>query len=107
MKSLDELQTEKKLALIQGYANDKLVEFNTRKFRLNNNDRSDLVQMVYLYLLEMTNEAFFDIVDRGKMDSYIKRIAVLQYKSSTSRFYKEIIKFQLTTNPIEDYNETI
>lgn len=106
MKDLKTLQIEKKLKLIEGFAKDKLVERNIVKFRLDKYDKTDLAQMVYLYLLEMDVDSFFELVDNGKLHSYIRRMAVLQYKSSTSRFYKEIIKFKITTNPLDDY-ETI
>ena len=107
MQNLEQLQEQKKLSLINKWGREGLVEHNIRQFRLSDEDKKDLAQLVYVYLLEMSTEAFFDLIERKKMTSYIRRIAVLQYKSSTSKFYKEIIKFQITTTPIENYNESI
>lgn len=101
--TLETLQLQKKNDLINQWAKQGLVEHNIRKFRLSDYDKNDLSQMIYMFLIEMSVENFFDLIDRKKMGSYIKRMAVLQYKSSTSYFYKEIVKFKITTNPIEDY----
>ena len=102
---LEQLKATKKATIITNLAKKNTIINKMERFRLNQTDKEDLEQMILLYLLEMDLDYFIDLVDRKKLDSYINRMLVLQYKSSTSRFYKEIIKFQLTTSPIEDYNE--
>ena len=107
MKNLEQLQEQKKFDIINKWGQSGLVEHNIREFRLSDENKADLAQMVYVYLLEMSVESFFDLVDRNKMASYIRRIAVIQYKSSTSKFYKDIIKFKITTSNIEDYADSL
>lgn len=48
----------------------------------------DLVQMVYLILLEYDEAKIVDLWDNGQINFFIARILLNQYRSSNSPFYK-------------------
>lgn len=58
-----------------------------------NQDLRDLVQMVYLILLETDESKLTDLYENGQVNNFIVRIILNQYHSTKSRFYYEVRRF--------------
>lgn len=67
-------------------------------------DYKDLVQDVYMTLLEKDNEILTAIYERNQINYFITRIVLNNINSKTSRFYYTYRKNKSVTIPIEDAN---
>jgi hypothetical protein len=57
-------------------------------------DLKDLVQMIYLILLEYDEEKIVDLWEHNQMQFFLARIIINQYRSSNSPFHTTYRKFQ-------------
>ena len=57
-------------------------------------DLKDLVQMVYLILLEYDEQKLQDLWENQQMSFFLARIIINQFRSSNSPFYTIFRKFQ-------------
>lgn len=64
-------------------------------------DLKDLVQIVYLALLETTDERVADLWESGQMRFYIARIIRTQLTSPRSTFTANNVRFLMRTVPID------
>ena len=62
----------------------------------------DLCQEIYFILLTYDAERLSDIYERGEMGFFIARIAMNQYRSSTSPFNTLYRKYNLNAKPLDD-----
>lgn len=84
-----------KIAIVGQLAQERRVETmveNIAKQPLTA-DLKDLVQMVYLILLEYDEEKIIDLWDNGQINFFIARIILNQYRSSNSPFHKLFRKY--------------
>lgn len=56
-------------------------------------DLKDLVQTVYLILLEFDEPKIVELWEKGWMDNFIARIVCNQYRSTSSPYYKAVKRF--------------
>lgn len=56
-------------------------------------DLKDLAQMIYFILLNYDESKIIDLWERGEINFFIVAIIKNQMMSSTSSYYKEIVKF--------------
>jgi hypothetical protein len=59
-----------------------------------NADLKDLVQMIYLILLEYDENKIVDLWEHNQMQFFLARIIINQYRSSNSPFHTIYRKFQ-------------
>lgn len=59
-----------------------------------NADLKDLVQMIYLILLEYDENKIVDLWEHDQMQFFLARIIINQYRSSNSPFHTIYRKFQ-------------
>lgn len=91
-----------KIAIVGQLAQERRVETmveNIAKQPLTA-DLKDLVQMVYLILLEYDEEKIIDLWENGQINFFIARIILNQYRSSNSPFHKLFRKYAAT----QDYH---
>lgn len=84
-----------KIAIVGKLAQERRVETmveNIAKQPLTA-DLKDLVQMVYLILLEYDDDKIVDLWDNGQINFFIARIILNQYRSSNSPFHKMFRKY--------------
>lgn len=62
----------------------------------------DLCQEIYSILLTYDAERLSDIYEHGEMGFFIARIAMNQYRSSTSPFHILYRKYNLNAKPLDD-----
>lgn len=62
----------------------------------------DLCQEIYSILLTYDAERLSDIYEHGEMRFFIARIAMNQYRSSTSPFHTLYRKYNLNAKPLND-----
>lgn len=66
-------------------------------------DLKDLVQMVYVILLEYDEDKIIDLWEHDQIGFFIARIIINQYRSSSSPFYASIRKFRASID--EEWHE--
>lgn len=91
-----------KNGIIETLARDKVIEtmaVNIAHSHMSQ-DLQDLVQMVYLVLLEYDEDKIVDLWEHNEMRFFIARIIVNQYRSKNSPFHINIRKFQELTENI-------
>lgn len=88
--------SDEKSRIIQMLAKEGVIEEITEHIagRIGENER-DLIQDIYVYLLELPDEKLKGMQDRKEMRWYITRMILNQYNSKTSDFYKKYRKSQL------------
>lgn len=62
----------------------------------------DLCQEIYSILLTYDAERLSDIYEHSEMEFFIARIAMNQYRSSTSLFHTLYRKYNLNAKPLDD-----
>lgn len=95
-----------KYQIIEELAKSKVVEVMVAKVahQALTDDLFDLVQMVYLILLEYDEEKIQDLWLNKQMTFFIARIIVNQFRSSNSPFHRDYRKYQERSEPITDYD---
>ena len=73
----------------------------TRRRRLTY-DLMDLVQTVYLALLETKEEKIVQLDQRGELNSYAAGIVRRQFSQERSQFRKDVVNFQEKTTDLSD-----
>ena len=61
--------------------------------RVNNNDIDDLIQEIYMVLLEYDKDKIIDMYNKKQLKYFIVGIVSRQYRSNTSPFYKKYKKY--------------
>jgi hypothetical protein len=89
----------RKKEIIEAIAKERLVETLVENItrREITPPLDDLVQMVYLILLEYDEEKIVDLWVNGEINFFIVRIIINQYRSVTSPFHALFRKFQMRT----------
>ena len=92
--------------IVQKIANDNIVVSIINNVTKNSNDEDykDLIQDIYLTLLEKDEEWLRGIYERGQIGYYITRIVTNNINSKTSRFYYLYKKNKSVETPIDDAN---
>lgn len=85
-----------KASIIEHIANERMVESMVENIahQALNDDLSDLCQMIYVLLLEYDEEKLQDLWEHNQIRSFLARIIVNQYRSSTSSFHYTFRKFR-------------
>lgn len=73
---------------------------NVAHRRCIDGDLEDLVQIVYIALLEMDADKLEDLVKTGAINFFIVRIIMNQYNSGHSPFFDEIRRFRYRSSEI-------
>lgn len=79
--------------MLEQLAKDKVVENLCRNIGVCSNYIDDLVQEVYLILLEYDQDKLKQIYEKGEINYWLTRIIMNQYCSNTSPFYKKYRKY--------------
>lgn len=61
--------------------------------RVNSNDIDDLIQEIYMVLLEYNRDKIIEMYERRQLRYFIVGIIQRQYRSNTSPFYKKYKKY--------------
>lgn len=94
--------------VVEQIAKQKIVEeivYNIAK-DTTDEDLHDLVQDVFMTLLEKDEDWLDGIYDRGQIRYLISRIVTNNINSKTSRFYYNYKKNKLKQISLDDYKET-
>lgn len=78
---------EKKKAIIEQLAKDKLVEDIINNLGLSGPNAKDLSQYIYLSLLEKPSALITDLYDKDELKFYICKMALNNINSKTSPYY--------------------
>lgn len=90
--------------IVERIAKEKIVEnivFNIVK-NSKDEDYKDLINDIYLELLEKNEDCMEAIYDRGQINFFITRIVMNNINSKTSRFYYRYRKNKKLTTSMED-----
>lgn len=79
--------------MLNKIANEKLVETICKNIGVSPKYMNDLVQEIYLILLEYNQTKLQKIYDNGQLNFFLTRIIKNQWCSNTSPFYKKYRKF--------------
>lgn len=93
-----------KTDIVAELARDKVVEEMVMKISHSTSitfDLADLVQMVYVILLEYDETKIADLYDHNQIRFFLARIILNQFRSINSPFHLTIRKFNSIT---DDYN---
>lgn len=91
----------KKEAIIKELAERRAVEAIARRIcKTAPSKIADLVQLVYLALLETESKKIEQLHTNGEIEHYIARIVINQYYSVHSRYHYDIRHFQRKTTDI-------
>ena len=85
---------------VQMIANKQIVEEIINNMGIPTLYKDDLIQHIYLILLEYEEDKLYKMIDKGEIRFFISRIITNQYYSKTSPFYK-LYKKNNKTEPIE------
>ena len=93
---------------VEAIAKEKVVEEIVGNVAKDSKDEDlkDLVQDVYMTLMEKDEDLLQSIYDRGQINYFITRLVMNNINSVTSRFYYMYKKHKLNNIPIDDYKET-
>lgn len=85
-----------KMSIISEIAKKKVVETMVKNvtYKPLNDDTKDLVQMVYLILLEYDEEKLKDLWLNNQINFFLARIIINQFRSKNSPFHTIFRKFQ-------------
>lgn len=99
--------SEEKSKIINDIAKERIVEEITEHIagRIGENER-DLIQDIYVYLLDLPDPKLKGMQERGEMRWYITRMILNQYNSNTSDFYKKYRKAQLEHTKDDRHDDT-
>lgn len=93
----------KKEAIIKELAERRTVEAIARRICKTAPAKiADLVQLVYLALLETEEEKIQHLYQSREIDNYIARVVINQYYSTHSRFHYDNRRFGIITSGILD-----
>lgn len=79
--------------MLNKIADEKLVETICKNIGVSPKYMDDLVQEIYLILLEYNQTKLQEIYDKGQLNFFLTRIIKNQWCSNTSPFYKKYRKF--------------
>lgn len=79
--------------MLNKIANERLVEEMCKNLGVSPKYMDDLVQEIYLILLEYNQEKLQSIYDKGQLNFFLTRIIKNQYFSNTSPFFKKYRKY--------------
>lgn len=67
----------------------------------------DLIQDVYLLLIEKSDKLIVDLYERGELAYYLLRVARNQLLSKNSPYYQKYIRFQSNSDDLTQATNTI
>ena len=77
---------------VEYIAKNKIVETLVRDYMVDYCFRDDLIQEVYLILLQYNQSKLQEIIDKGQIKFFVARIVHNQFFSVTSTFYRKYKK---------------
>lgn len=90
--------------MLNKIANERLVEEICKNLGVSPKYMDDLVQEIYLILLEYNQEKLQSIYDKGQFNFFLTRIIKNQYFSKTSPFFKKYRKYY---DMVDDNNNVV
>lgn len=90
--------------MLNKIANERLVEEICKNLGVSPKYMDDLVQEIYLILLEYDQEKLQSIYDKGQFNFFLTRIIKNQYFSNTSPFFKKYRKYY---DMVDDNNNVV
>lgn len=90
--------------MLNKIANERLVEEICKNLGVSPKYMDDLVQEIYLILLEYDQEKLQSIYDKGQFNFFLTRIIKNQYFSKTSPFFKKYRKYY---DMVDDNNNVV
>ena len=86
--------------IIEELAKNKVVEKIVKHYRTEYPE--DLVQIVYVFLLEKEDDVIQDLYEKGELNYYIQSIIWTQLSNPTTKYYYQTKKFQADSRRIDD-----
>jgi len=85
--------------IIEKLFRDKFIQNIIKKYttKLTNEDEEDVVQEIFLVLLEMPEEEIVQLFNNNQLNFYIVKIIKNQLLSTTSKVFKLYLKHKLNT----------
>lgn len=90
--------------MLNKIANERLVEEICKNLGVSPKYMDDLVQEIYLIILEYNQEKLQSIYDKGQFNFFLTRIIKNQYFSKTSPFFKKYRKYY---DMVDDNNNVV
>ena len=98
------LYTMTRHEVIEQMAKDGFVEEVVKNVTLRDRidyDLQDLVQIVYLSLLQQPEKKILELWTTGAMRYFVSRIVMTQYRSPRSTFAAQVTRFRERMQPVE------
>lgn len=76
-------------------AKEKLIESLITKYKVNPKYKEDLIQEIYLIVLQKPPDMLKELYDKKQINFYLAKIITNQYFSKTSKFYKDYKKYNM------------
>ena len=86
-----------KMTIIGNLAQEKMVEKMVKSITHQNSlsaDLQDMVQMIYVFLLEYDEQKIIDLWQNNQLPFFIARIIINQNRSDTSLYHYTIRRYQ-------------
>lgn len=80
--------------LIEQLNKDQTIETIAHNLRVDTDYFDDLVQEIYLIVLEYNNDKLNEIYEKGQIKFWLSRVMMNTWNSRTSRFFKTYKKFE-------------
>lgn len=80
--------------LIEQLNKDQTIETIAHNLRVDTEYFDDLVQEIYLIVLEYNNAKLNEIYEKGQIKFWLSRVMMNTWNSRTSRFFKVYKKFE-------------
>jgi hypothetical protein len=96
--------------IVDRLAQDRLVErmvLGITHSRTLNADLKDLVQIVYLALLEYPEDKIVDLWESSAINFLVARIIMNQYRSSHSPFRDQVTRFRSLSEDLREFQAEI
>jgi hypothetical protein len=79
--------------IIENLNKDQVIETIAHNLRVDSEFFDDLVQEIYLIVLQYDNEKLNDIWSKGQIKFWLSRVMMNTWNSRTSRFFKTYKKY--------------
>lgn len=86
-------------------AKDKVIEQICTNLRVTSNYYDDLVEEIYLIVLEYDNEKLSKVWENNQMNYWLTRVILNNWNSQTSQFWKKYRKYNQKADENADLNK--
>lgn len=91
--------------IVEQLANDHIIEDICTNLRVTSNYYDDLVQEIYLIVMEYDNDKLNKILEKKQINFWLTRVIKNNWNSNTSPFWKQYRKFNSKQDDNADLNK--